>query len=186
MMRRMPCSGWWSARRPSRRWKRCAASDISPGCSVQVYHTYQLLRNACHPELKACCNHGNSSCQSRSARPAAKVHVDRVLDTPAPASPQVEDLLEYYMQRAATLQSESERLLAGARDLEESVGVSLSARRFEVQPPTRKQRRGGVRDLAGARQHFVAGQTNFPCALPPYAQDAMQIMLQAWPKWGHM
>ena len=48
------------------------------------------------------------------------------------APPQVEDLLEYYMQRAATLQSESERLLAGARDLEESVGVSLSARRFEV------------------------------------------------------
>ena len=45
---------------------------------------------------------------------------------------QVEDLLEYYMQRAATLQSESERLLAGARDLEESIGVSLSARRFEV------------------------------------------------------
>mmetsp|Transcript_10253 Transcript_10253/g.30884 ORF Transcript_10253/g.30884 Transcript_10253/m.30884 type:complete len:640 (+) Transcript_10253:142-2061(+) len=46
---------------------------------------------------------------------------------------EVEDLLEYYMQRAATLQSESERLLAGARDLEESIGVSLSARRFEVQ-----------------------------------------------------
>lgn len=45
---------------------------------------------------------------------------------------QVEDLLEYYMQRAATLQSESERLLAGARDLEESIGVSLSARRFEA------------------------------------------------------
>ncbi len=48
----------------------------------------------------------------------------------APA--QVEDLLEYYMQRAATTQSEAERLLAGARDLEESIGVSLSARRFEV------------------------------------------------------
>lgn len=47
---------------------------------------------------------------------------------------QVEDLLEYYMQRAATLQSESERLLAGARDLEESIGVSLSARRFEAHP----------------------------------------------------
>jgi len=30
------------------------------------------------------------------------------------------------------LQSEAERLLAGARDLEESIGVSLSARRFEV------------------------------------------------------
>ncbi|KAH7616038.1 putative Magnesium transporter MRS2-A, chloroplastic [Nannochloris sp. 'desiccata'] len=45
---------------------------------------------------------------------------------------EVEDLLEYYLQRAATTQSEAERLLAGARDLEESIGVSLSARRFEV------------------------------------------------------
>jgi hypothetical protein len=62
------------------------------------------------------------------------------LDAVHPAStPQVEDMLEYYMQRAATLQSESERLLAGARDLEESVGVSLSARRFEVQPSTNMQ-----------------------------------------------
>ena len=45
---------------------------------------------------------------------------------------EAEDLLEYYLQRAATTQSEAERLLAGARDLEESIGVSLSARRFEV------------------------------------------------------
>ena len=45
---------------------------------------------------------------------------------------QVEDLLEYYLQRATTTQSEAERLLAGSRDLEESIGVSLSARRFEV------------------------------------------------------
>jgi hypothetical protein len=45
---------------------------------------------------------------------------------------EVEELLEYYLQRAATTQSEAERLLAGARDLEESIGVSLSARRFEV------------------------------------------------------
>lgn len=45
---------------------------------------------------------------------------------------EMEDLLEYYLQRAATTQSEAERLLAGARDLEESIGVSLSARRFEV------------------------------------------------------
>lgn len=41
-----------------------------------------------------------------------------------------------YLQRWCTppfrLQSEAERLLAGARDLEESIGVSLSARRFEV------------------------------------------------------
>lgn len=43
-----------------------------------------------------------------------------------------EDLLEYYLQRAAATQSEAERLLDGARDLEESIGVSLSARRFEV------------------------------------------------------
>ena len=45
---------------------------------------------------------------------------------------EVEDLLEYYLQRAAATQSEAERLLDGARDLEESIGVSLSARRFEV------------------------------------------------------
>lgn len=45
---------------------------------------------------------------------------------------EVEDLLEYYLQRSSTTQSEAERLLAGARDLEESIGVSLSARRFEV------------------------------------------------------
>ncbi|KAJ9527078.1 hypothetical protein QJQ45_025221 [Haematococcus lacustris] len=45
---------------------------------------------------------------------------------------EVEDLLEYYLQRASAVQSEAERLLAGARDLEESIGVSLSARRYEV------------------------------------------------------
>ena len=44
----------------------------------------------------------------------------------------MEDLLDYYLQRAASTQTEAERLLAGARDLEESIGVSLSARRFEV------------------------------------------------------
>lgn len=47
---------------------------------------------------------------------------------------ETEDLLEYYLQRSANTQSEAERLLAGARDLEESIGVSLSARRFEVRP----------------------------------------------------
>jgi len=45
---------------------------------------------------------------------------------------EVEDMLEYYMQRAAGVQSEAERVLEGARDLEESISVSLSARRFEV------------------------------------------------------
>lgn len=44
----------------------------------------------------------------------------------------MEDLLEYYLQRASATQSEAERLLEGARDLEESIGVSLSARRYEV------------------------------------------------------
>jgi magnesium transporter len=44
----------------------------------------------------------------------------------------VEDLLEYYLQRATAIQNEAERLLEGARDLEESIGVSLSARRYEV------------------------------------------------------
>ncbi|CAG9467359.1 unnamed protein product [Pedinophyceae sp. YPF-701] len=45
---------------------------------------------------------------------------------------EVEDLFEYYLQRCASTQSEAERLLAGARDLEESIGVSLSARRLAV------------------------------------------------------
>jgi len=45
---------------------------------------------------------------------------------------EVEDLLEYYMQRAASTQSEAERLLASARDMEESIAVSLSARRLAV------------------------------------------------------
>ena len=40
------------------------------------------------------------------------------------AALQVEDLLDYYLQRAASTQTEAERLLAGARDLEESIGVS--------------------------------------------------------------
>lgn len=44
----------------------------------------------------------------------------------------VEDLLEYYLQRVSATQNMAEQILAGARDLEESIGVSLSARRFEV------------------------------------------------------
>ncbi len=44
---------------------------------------------------------------------------------------EVQDLLDYYLQRATT-QLEVEHLLAGSRDLEESIGVSWSARRFEV------------------------------------------------------
>jgi len=45
---------------------------------------------------------------------------------------EIEDLLEYYLQRAVTTQAEAERSLQLARDLEESISVNLSARRFEV------------------------------------------------------
>lgn len=44
----------------------------------------------------------------------------------------VEDLLEYYLQRAENCHNEAERLLENTRDLEESIGVNLSARRYEV------------------------------------------------------
>lgn len=104
-----------------------------------MYRTYQLLQSACHPELEAELKHAGSRRQSCSARPACKPCRSVINVRKSGTCPQVEDLLEYYMQRAATLQSESERLLAGARDLEESVGVSLSARRFEVQHTTNMQ-----------------------------------------------
>ena len=61
---------------------------------------------------------------------------------------ETESLLEYYLQRAANTQSEAERLLAGARDLEESIGVSLSARRFEVCAHVLKSTRSPTRAVA--------------------------------------
>lgn len=48
-------------------------------------------------------------------------------------------MLDYYLQRATMTLVEARQLLTGARDLEESIGISLSARRFEVR---RKHRRG--------------------------------------------
>lgn len=57
------------------------------------------------------------------------------------------------------LQSEAERLLAGARDLEESIGVSLSARRFEVRCV-----RCGCAVVAGPRSLPVCR-----CATPMHA-----------------
>ena len=48
------------------------------------------------------------------------------------AEDEVENLLEYYLQRCETCHGEAERLLENTRDLEESISVSLSARRFEV------------------------------------------------------
>ncbi|CAL8467778.1 g7316 [Coccomyxa elongata] len=67
---------------------------------------------------------------------------------------ETEDLLEYYLQRAAGTQSEAERLLAGARDLEESIGVSLSARRFEV---NRLELTLSIGSFAAALGAMVAG-----------------------------
>ena len=49
------------------------------------------------------------------------------------------------------LQSEAERLLAGARDLEESIGVSLSARRFEVGGAARAREGGDGRGRPAPR-----------------------------------
>jgi len=45
---------------------------------------------------------------------------------------EVEDLIEYYFQRCAGTHSDAERLLQGMRDMEESISVVLSSRRFEV------------------------------------------------------
>ena len=80
---------------------------------------------------------------------------------------ETEDLLEYYLQRAANTQSEAERLLAGARDLEESIGVSLSARRFEV--------RGCA--LAALRPLPLrpALAPSWPCALRDHFAAMLQI-----------
>eukprot|EP00238_Polyblepharides_amylifera_P008239 CAMPEP_0196585886 /NCGR_PEP_ID=MMETSP1081-20130531/52421_1 /TAXON_ID=36882 /ORGANISM="Pyramimonas amylifera, Strain CCMP720" /LENGTH=418 /DNA_ID=CAMNT_0041907583 /DNA_START=252 /DNA_END=1508 /DNA_ORIENTATION=+ len=45
---------------------------------------------------------------------------------------EVEGMLEYYLQRCEAYHSEAERLLENTRDMEESIRVSLSSRRFEV------------------------------------------------------
>ena len=50
---------------------------------------------------------------------------------------QIEDMLDYYLSRAAMAEDEAQQMLSGARDLEESIGVSLSARRLELIRPIR-------------------------------------------------
>ena len=93
---------------------------------------------------------------------------------------ETEDLLEYYLQRAANTQSEAERLLAGARDLEESIGVSLSARRFEVRCAALAARRACLciqssrpPGLAPTPLRHVTEQSQEPCNLAPVSH------------WGH-
>ena len=67
---------------------------------------------------------------------------------------EVEELLEFYLQRNTSIQTEAERLLAGARDLEESIGLALSARRFEVQ---RLELRLSIGSFAAALGAMIAG-----------------------------
>lgn len=67
---------------------------------------------------------------------------------------EVEDLFEFYLQRATSIQTESERMLASARDLEESIGLTLSARRFEVQ---RLELRLSIGSFAAAIGAVLAG-----------------------------
>ena len=67
---------------------------------------------------------------------------------------QVEDLLEDYLQRHTSIQTEAERLLATSRDLEESIGLALSARRFEVQ---RLELRLSIGSFAAAIGAMLAG-----------------------------
>lgn len=45
---------------------------------------------------------------------------------------EVEDVLQYYLQKTANVENEAQQYLDAARDLEESISVQLSARRFEV------------------------------------------------------
>jgi len=45
---------------------------------------------------------------------------------------EVENLIEYYLQQTETVHSAAEQLLENTRDLEESISVSLSSRRYEV------------------------------------------------------
>merc|ERR1711977_493320 len=67
---------------------------------------------------------------------------------------EIEDLLEYYLQRAATTQAEAERSLQLARDLEESISVNLSARRFEV---NRLELALAIGNFAAASGALIAG-----------------------------
>eukprot|EP00899_Mesostigma_viride_P014037 jgi/Mesvir1/22634/Mv14070-RA.2 len=48
------------------------------------------------------------------------------------AEEEIENLLEYYMARFVSIHVQAERLLAEARDMESSISVSLSSRRYEV------------------------------------------------------
>jgi magnesium transporter len=78
-------------------------------------------------------------------------------------------MLEYYLQRASGTQSEAERQLEGARDLEESIGVSLSARRYEV---NRLELMLSMGSFAAAVGAMIAGVFGMNVNGIPWAQSA--------------
>ena len=58
--------------------------------------------------------------------------VENILEEAEEELEEVEDLIEYYLQRCTSIFNETETFLVGMRDMEESIGVVLSSRRFEV------------------------------------------------------
>ena len=58
--------------------------------------------------------------------------VTNILEEAEEEIEEVEDLIEYYLQRTTSIFSETQTLLVGMRDMEESISVVLSSRRFEV------------------------------------------------------
>lgn len=58
--------------------------------------------------------------------------IENILEEAEEELEEVEDLIEYYLQRCTSIFSEVQTLLVGMRDMEESISVVLSSRRFEV------------------------------------------------------
>ena len=58
--------------------------------------------------------------------------IENILEEAEEELEEVEDLIEYYLQRCTSIFSETQTLLVGMRDMEESISVVLSSRRFEV------------------------------------------------------
>ena len=61
-----------------------------------------------------------------------EAEIENILEEAEEELEEVEDLIEYYLQRCTSIFSETQTLLVGMRDLEESISVVLSSRRFEV------------------------------------------------------
>jgi hypothetical protein len=85
------------------------------------------------------------------------------------------------------LQSEAERLLAGARDLEESIGVSLSARRFEVgsrlwwEGLDQEEGRACCGNVGSAPHPWLCSMRMFSFSSPLPASRPATFPLPVWP-----